>query len=110
MKVSPETVKELSEKIAEALAAELEAKHAAALIIHEEEVEIFIRLHHMANRRNPIDGKYLEALRKGLDHIWDASRVLSGRDMDFLSRSLDVAQKQRNWEVDSENHELANAY
>lgn len=110
MKVSPETVKEIAEKLAEALAAELEAKHASALILHEQEVELLIRIMRMVERRNPIDGKHLEALRKGLNHIWESSTVLSGQMMDFLARALDIAQQQDEWKKESAKHWLADAY
>lgn len=110
MKVTDSMVKQMAEKLAELIAAEMASTHRAAMLIHEEDIEIFVKVMDLANRRNPIEGKSLQSVRDGLQIVWDNSKVLSGRDMDFLARALDIAQEQDKWKEDSAKHWLAAAY
>ena len=110
MRVDDKLIRELSDRLAKAIANELQSTHAAALLLHEPECLMLVKITDLIKGHNPIQGELLSNVRKGLDAIWDNSKVLSGRDMDFLARALDEAQEINNWKEESEKHWLANAY
>lgn len=110
MKVSDTLVKELAGKLAELIAAEMESKHAAAILMHESDVLMFLKVMDIIDHKNPLQGNALHAVRKAMHEMWDNSKVLSGSHMDFLERALDLAQQQDEWRENSAKHELANAY